>query len=452
MDTSSFKIAVDRRTGKVVHVDHVEEGFQFATCPGCRSDLITANRNPFTRRRDTYFRHGFANNCGHETLVHLWAKQVVAEHMWLRAPKYTSVGKAKDSLNTTHFHEIVQGLQDLKFQQCELERPVHTKDESRIPDVIGRMEAGFEICVEIFVTNAVDSAKATFYTRANKSCLEIDLSSLPLQTLDSPEAFEKYVLAEAPRKWIHCNLYSNADAAAQIEAEKKANLSNEAIQRGREALRESKKMWRDKNKVFIELIEAYLDKDKQNQVQSIYEQHLNRNGTRSFLTRRTIEAQFGCVPKIVNAPVKGELSFHCHRSAWQWEIYQRLVIDGLEQGQKAMRSARTSWSTRGYQESMRMVAWYNHVPRWSAERLYGELTRTGIRVNRICSEAEAIVGQPILQERERPDELVGLKVKEWREMPKPVCVIRRYLRILADASIVETIGNDYLVRRDAKLP
>jgi hypothetical protein len=61
-------------------------------------------------------------------------------------------------------------------------------------------------------------------------------------------------------------------------------------------------------------------------------------------------------------------------------------------------------------------------------------------------------GEPILVERDRPEELQYLKVDEWRGMPKPVCVIRRYLRELVSREIIETFGNDYIVKQGVKPP
>ena len=84
MSNEGFKLGWDSRIKCVVHIDQVPEGFEYAVCPDCGSPLIASNRKPDTRKKTTYFRHRNDSNCSGETLIHLWAKQVIAEKLSVR--------------------------------------------------------------------------------------------------------------------------------------------------------------------------------------------------------------------------------------------------------------------------------------------------------------------------------------------------------------------------------
>ena len=295
-----------------------------------------------------------------------------------------------------------------------------------------------------------NSPRLDFYQQNGLNSLEVDLSNLPSDFINSPQAFECYVIDQAPRKWICCSLYSELDQQAQTEAEDKAKSVTDETNKIRDKNRSVKNEWRGDHSELIKLINAYIEPANQEKVSQLYDSHLAKPGTSSFNTRHFLESQFREVPQVVNICVKGELGFNCHRIVWQWEIYRCLVMDGFHKATKAVKSVKTNWTTRGYEKDMALLAWYDHAPKWSAESLYSELLNSGIGVNRICSEAEKVAGEPILVERNRPEELQYLMVKEWREMPKPICVIRRYLRELVNLSLVETFGNDYIIAESAK--
>lgn len=452
MSGEGFKLGWDSRIKCVVHIDQVPEGFEHAVCPDCGSPLIAANRKPDTRIKTTYFRHRNESNCSGETLIHLWAKQVIAEKLSVRGAEYIAVGNAKDLMRKFHRVELRQEPENIDIQACDLEKSLSLNNHYRVPDVSAILPTAENLYIEIFVHSAVDEPRSDFYESNKLNCLEIDLSELPPEYLSSPQLFERYVIAEAPRKWIFCSLYTALDQQAQTEAEDKAKAETDETNKRRDRKRSAKTEWREEHSDFISLVDAYLKPENQDKANSYYDYQLSTPGSPSFNTRQLLESKFRSVPEVVNISVKGELGFHCHRIVWQWEVYRRLVINGYHRATKAAKSVKTTWSTRGYEKDMALLAWYDYAPKWSAERLYSEILGTGITVRPICSEAEKIVGEPIIVERDRPEELQYLKVNEWRGMPKPVCVIRRYLRELVSREIIETFGNDYIVKQGAKPP
>lgn len=147
-------------------------------------------------------------------------------------------------------------------------------------------------------------------------------------------------------------------------------------------------------------------------------------GTFSYQTVSTFRDEFPDHVQFIDVPVKGELGFGCHRSAWQSKIYHAVVVRGRQIGCEAAESVRESYATRGYGNDMKLLAWHDNVPKISPESLYETIKASHIPIRPICLEAERIAGAPIGSERDRPDELRYLMTKEWRPIPKPVCVIR----------------------------
>jgi hypothetical protein len=418
------------------------------------SSLIASNRNANLRKKDTYFRHKSDSNCQGETLIHLWGKQVIADKKIVLGAKYKAIGKAKDLARKYHFVELLQPPEYLDLTNIELEERVIHKTDFKTPDILAQVADSVEsIAIEVFVNNAVNDKKALFFAEKSMDCLEIDLSSLPPLLIDSPRDFEQYVINVAPRSWVYCSRYKNLDVKSQKEADKKAKATSEVISARRNTARTIRSQWRDDHSEFIQMVEAYLNPENKKKVITLYEYHLDKEGTLSNGYRIWFDANFGCIPKIINIPLKGELGFNCHRSVWQWEIYKRLVLySHFKSTQGTKKAVKTKWFSRGYEDSSRLLAWYDYAPKWSPESLY-ESVKDIIPQNKISIEAELIAGELLVTERDKPDSLAGLKMKEWREIPKPVCTIRRYIKELLKEGVVEVFSGDtYVVPQDVIIP
>ena len=448
-----FKLALDSRSGRVVHIDKVSEGFEFGMCAGCQSPVVASNWNLESRKKVTYFRHKAESNCLGESLIHLWAKQVIAAKGKVLGAEYIAAGEAKDFGRKIHNFELVQAPENLCLVRIELEKRLMFESDFRTPDVMCEVaDSGSTLAIEVFVNNSVNDQKALFFDQKQLDCLEIDLSSIPGQIEDYPEDFERYVINEAPRIWIYCNRYRELEAQAQYEAEKMANSASKKIKLRRAENRRLKSQWRKDNCEFVELVQAYLLPDNQKRVEVLYQSHLDQPGTISNHYRGVFESSFGGIPDVINIPLKGELAFNCHRSVWQWEVYRRIVLEAYLKTSQAYNKLLVSMrATRGYDASRRHEAWNEFAPKFSPACLYESIKH--IPQNKISSEAERIVGGPLTTEGNKPDSLVGLKVKEWQELPKPVCVIRRYIIELLRMSVLELDeGDTYMMPLNGELP
>ena len=351
----------------------------------------------------------------------------------------------------SHVVEFLQPPELLNLTNIKLEERLTHEAQFKTPDILSQITDSNEpLAIEIFVSNAVSDRKASFFVDKGMDCLEIDLSSLPPHLINSPSDFEQYVISEAPRFWVHCSRYKELDAKSQEEAENKAKIASTLVSSRRDSKRTIKSQWRDGHNEFIQMVEAYLSPQNQEKVVALYESHLDKEGTLSNTYRVWLDSNFGCIPKIINIPLKGELAFNCHRSVWQWEIYQRVVLySHFKSTQGINKPVKATWSSRGYEDSSRLLAWYDYAPQWSPESLY-QSVKDILPQNKISIEAELIADEPLVTERDKPDLLVGLKVKEWREIPKPVCTIRRYIKELLREGVLEVFSGDtYVVPQHA---
>lgn len=210
-----FQIAIDQRNSRIVHIDEVEDGFLHAVCPDCQSPLVAANRNRESRRNATFFRHATKTLCNGESLIHLWAKQVIADRMKVRVPTWASVQMRTDFTGYAHTrsHRVPEQVADVV--NCQTEQEVVFQGEHRRPDLIIDTQDGRQLCVEIYVHNAVDDLREEFYERAGRSCFEIDLSDIPPDAMTSSQGFSDYVVKDAPRRWVSCNLYADVVRAME---------------------------------------------------------------------------------------------------------------------------------------------------------------------------------------------------------------------------------------------
>jgi len=452
MREACFKIAWDCLVNKVVHIDQVEQGFENAKCLECGSTLVAANHNPDDRLRATYFRHKGESTCSGESLTHLWAKQILQTYGSVRGAPYSATATATDIRKKKHVAQEYQPAEDLIMERVQPEAPLTVDGLTFIPDLTARLSLGYDLLIEVFVNNESSDEKADFYRNLHVSCLEIDLSRVPSEVLEKPSLFEKYVIYDAPRKWVSCELYGQALASARAKALVLAREATASIKIHRDGKRAEKQAWRHAHRVLIEQITAYLSEDNHKLARARYDRDVTTPGTFSYQTVSRFRGEFPDHAECVDIPVKGELGFGCHRSVWQAVVYRAVVIRGRKMGHSAAESARESYATRGYGKDMKLLAWHDNVPKVSPENLYETIKASHIPIRPICLEAERIVGAPISSERDRPEELRYLMTKEWRPMPKPVCVIRAYLNELVQRSVVDTVDGCFFAKPPEALP
>src|SRR5690606_11446340 len=128
-DKSGFKLCIDNVSGRVVHIDEVPEGYKHAYCPDCKSPLVSSNNNKNTRKKDTYFRHKSNTACQGESLIHLWAKQIIAESDVILGAEFIVSGEAKDIAKHVHKSKFVQPSELFNITSSKLEKSIHQKDQ-----------------------------------------------------------------------------------------------------------------------------------------------------------------------------------------------------------------------------------------------------------------------------------------------------------------------------------
>jgi hypothetical protein len=444
-DKSGFKLCIDNVSGRVVHIDEVPEGYKHAYCPDCKSPLVSSNNNKNTRKKDTYFRHKSNTACQGESLTHLWAKQIIAESDVILGAEFIVSGEAKDIAKHVHKSKVVQPSELFNITSSKLEKSIHQQDQFRIPDLTCTLSDNTKLAVEVYVSNAVSQDKYAFFEKLEINCLEINLSNLASEYLRSPAVFKEYVLYSAPRVWVSVYRYSHLQNIADEQAKKKAVEESKGIQERRDINRSIKKCWREKNSYFISLVIAYMKPGAQEKALSVYQDHLLKEGTLSYKYKKWFDHHTNGLNHIINIPISGELGFNCHRSVWQWEVYKIVVL-------KSFNTIKQTFSiTHNQTDEAWFDEWLKNNKEWTPEQAYLSIKNI-VPLNRITQESEQLVGGYITTERNKPTELSGLTIKEWHHLPKPICVIRRYLKELERVSILISTSNDTFSISDIRTP
>lgn len=196
---TGLKVPFGEREGVLYPPSAVDGGLACGcSCPGCGRQLL-AKKGESQRWHFAHYHGGGDEHC-YETAVHKMAKQVLLAARQVLLPTWKRIA----------------ALFDLDGQRHEdvLERPdrqweyTHAKEEAWLdgmrPDVVLEDDHPntVPLLVEIKVSHAVGDEKAILVRKRGWAMIEIDLSKLdPDNLLDA--AFERTVLNEAPRFWIH---------------------------------------------------------------------------------------------------------------------------------------------------------------------------------------------------------------------------------------------------------
>jgi hypothetical protein len=204
-------IPIGLKDGRPVDVTMVPRGKACGCiCPACHGALVAAKGEKLQ-----YFRHLQRDNCttGAETGVHLLAKEILAEHRWLRIP----MACAKHGNRPPR---LVVKEQVWPFQTAEIEPVLSDKDGRRIrPDLIVRGEVNatpFALLIEIRVRHKQDARKRDEVKRRGLAAIEIDLSRQP--PIATREYYRSQILDLANRHWIF-NRHAERERIRMLEEE-----------------------------------------------------------------------------------------------------------------------------------------------------------------------------------------------------------------------------------------
>jgi len=396
------------------------EGYKDAICPECGSKLIAANRNSSERKRAKYFRHITKSNCSQETLIHLWAKQIIMDEQHVLLPSHELEASARIR-RVEHIERKVIPENLVKLTKVEMELRVLKDGEYRIPDILAFDVKGSEIYIEIHVTNPVTPEKKLFIEKTNVDCIEISLLPITEELLACADKFKAYVTSGADRHWINCTRYKHEanqlEQLAYQQVLKKTKLKDEE----RKDRAKQKQDWRIKHEELLSLIRHYSEREAQNvAINNRKRAFFDSQGSHHKIFQVLI-TQFNKIPDIVNTELKGELAFKCYRTVWQWEIYKLVV------GQ-------------------------NYRP-FEPESIFHKISST-ITLSPIAERLNKDTLYPVTTESysRRPEGLEGIKTKEWELIPKPIPTVRRYLKYLASVGVLEVLSGDTFVLRQGQKP
>jgi len=187
METVQLPYGMEVGTHRMVHVSVVPSGLSELVCPKCRDRLIAVRGAILAH----HFRHHGERDCqgALEHVLHLTAKQIIADARRVMLPAvYANSGPASR-------RETPPAWCALHDVQLEARRSGY------VPDVLAGMPDGRPINLEIRYSHAVDATKLAKLTQDNIHAVEIIITGFAGSVSDA--AFRNFVLANAPRLWLH---------------------------------------------------------------------------------------------------------------------------------------------------------------------------------------------------------------------------------------------------------
>ncbi|WP_119681459.1 competence protein CoiA family protein [Indioceanicola profundi] len=209
---------------RLLHVSEVSSGLACrCVCPGCGTPLVAR----MGRQRAAHFAHHAPTSCtgAYETMLHLLAKQVIAERRLVMLPPvqagHGGVKVLKARAREFRPDEVVleQGMDGIR------------------PDIVASVQAPSgtkRLLVEVAVTHFCGPEKVALIQDRKLACIEIDLSKLPRNA--PREEMEAAILTTAPRHWIYNEVAARENERLRQEAERRAEREEaEAARRTRAA-------------------------------------------------------------------------------------------------------------------------------------------------------------------------------------------------------------------------
>jgi len=165
-----LKLPFGLKNNQLVHISEVERGIKCeCSCPACGHPLVARKGNV----RIDHFSHYKQSECehGHETAIHLAAKELIEKAGYIVLPRYISSALYLKRFRTPTSVEPAK----IYFDKISLEK----KLQDIVPDILIE-KAGRLLCVEIYVTHKVDDKKINKLKEKNISAIELDLSKINL--------------------------------------------------------------------------------------------------------------------------------------------------------------------------------------------------------------------------------------------------------------------------------
>lgn len=196
---------VNKDTLQRIHIDTAVNGRKCnCMCPACRADLVARNGG---KKRAHHFAHASGTACkwAGETDIHLMAKEIIKQNMYIQTPEY----------DATYYHDP----ETLNFDKVEAEVWVGEKKPDCTCTYTDLSGVERTVWIEIKVTHPVDEDKLDYIKEHNISCIEINLRKFQGLHDVTPD-FLDGVLATAPREWLNAPHLDEKDAEMTKEHNK----------------------------------------------------------------------------------------------------------------------------------------------------------------------------------------------------------------------------------------
>lgn len=178
------------QAGKLTAIENAERGLACdCTCIGCGETVVA--------RKGSIRGHHFAHRSNKEsciiqpeTLLHLYAKEVICEAQGLQLPPLPGVHPSTDDKSSWwDFESVIPEVPQAGFQ----------------PDLVAALKDGTQLFIEIAVTSFIDDHKRDRIQAAGIRTIELDLSKLLTNQRPVPsEEVKRYILDEAHHKtWTY---------------------------------------------------------------------------------------------------------------------------------------------------------------------------------------------------------------------------------------------------------
>jgi hypothetical protein len=179
-------------SNRLVHVSEVGRGLAcHCRCVGCGEALIARQGE----KREHHFAH--ASNkapceSSHESLLHLYAKQLIADALGLVVPMTQAIAsylQIKETSESMLLHAIL---------------PVHAEVSigNIRPDILLLTTDGVQVAVEVAYSSFCDEIKIAEFEKHGLPALEIDLSQFTPDNFDPVDVKEAVIQSVQNKKWI----------------------------------------------------------------------------------------------------------------------------------------------------------------------------------------------------------------------------------------------------------
>lgn len=185
--TMTMFVALDQN-GRLITIENALRGLECnCSCVSCGEPVI-ARKGPI---REHHFAHVSQKESCHiqrESLLHLYAKEVICEDLGLQLPPLPGVcPNNEDTSSWWSFETVTPEVRQQGFQ----------------PDLVAELKDGSRLFIEVAVTSFIDEVKHERIKAAGTPTIELDLRDLLLGAIPS-EAAKDYILHRPQHKtWIY---------------------------------------------------------------------------------------------------------------------------------------------------------------------------------------------------------------------------------------------------------